>query len=53
MARAAAGGAEEDVAALVASGGHGSVLLEPVDRSFDGVAFLVLRHVEAGRPPAA
>jgi hypothetical protein len=29
------------------------VLLEPVDGPLDGVAFLVLLFVEAGRPPAA
>jgi predicted ATP-grasp superfamily ATP-dependent carboligase len=46
-------GAEVDVAALVIAGGDGPVLFQAVDRSFDGIAFLVAVLVEAGWPSAA
>ncbi len=52
MARAAAGAvAEEEVAALVAAGGHGSGLLQAVDRPLHGVALPGGERSRAGRLP--
>jgi hypothetical protein len=52
--RCSGGGAAEDVAALVIASGHSPGLLQPVDRSFDGLRFLYRSSSKSGgRPPRA